>query len=110
METTDLTIEDYEHIFGDSLSDRKLLTTAEWMAELDINHPRPNGRKLADIKPIDGDARQREAKERELIWIANVLQMPIVNQNRLEPHWELAKKLAAHKAGIGYVPRHHYSE
>jgi hypothetical protein len=110
METTTLTINDYEYIPGDSLSDRQLLTESELMAEWDATHPLPNGKSWSGIPCIDGDASRREAKKRELIWMTNVLQIPIVNQNRLEPHWDIAMILAAHKAGIGYIPRHHYSE
>jgi hypothetical protein len=64
----------------------------------------------ANVTCIDYGNFMNEQKKRRLGWIPGVLSDPIVDNNRLAPHFGLAMELAAHRNGIVYIPQHHKFE
>ena len=102
METTDLTNNDFEYILGDTLADRELLTESDVTAIWDSKDPLPNGGSWANVPCINADLWKIEAATRWRNWIPEVLVHPLVKNNRLSEHWDLAMEIAAHHSKIGY--------
>lgn len=102
METTNLAINDFEYIWGDSLADRELLTESDVTAIWDSTDPLPNGGSWANVPCINVDLLKIKTAARRRGWVHEVLRHPLVKNNRLSGHWDLAMEIAAHHSKIGY--------